>query len=72
MNMEESKLRSIITDLELANRNIRLLSERVSVSEEDSLLIREAYDLIKRSINGLSEEEVLLEIYRFSENGEDE
>lgn len=73
--MEEKKLRDIISDLEIANKNLHELSQNLDLDEKNKSILSDAYALIKVSILGLTEEEVAMEIYNLSDdtlNGETE
>ncbi len=70
--MEEKKLRELISNLEIANKNLHEISQNVELDEENKNILKDAYALIKISILGLSEEEVAMEIYNLSDNLEGE
>ena len=66
--MEENKLRNIISDLEIVNRNLQLVAQNTCLDDSESGLVREASGLTKRAIQHLNEEEVRMEINKLSDN----
>lgn len=66
--MKDTKLRKIISNLEMANMNLHLVAQDATLGEEYSEKIDKAYSLIKESLVGLSEEEVVMEIYNHSDD----
>ncbi|MDA3901389.1 MAG: hypothetical protein PF637_12835 [Spirochaetes bacterium] len=66
--MEENKLRDLISDLEIVNRNLQIVSKIERLEIDEAGLVREATDLTKRAIQTLAEEEVRMEIYKLSDN----
>lgn len=65
--MDEKKLADIITDIEIADNNLRLLEERTDQCDEVSALIKKTHNLLKGALGDLRAYEVRLEIENFSE-----
>lgn len=65
--MCDEQIEVLISNLEIANKTLCHLVELSGLSNEDHTAVQEAYDLIKQSIRILSDEEIMLEIKRYSD-----